>query len=320
MIDEPLTRIAVDAVRRAAALCEAVAASLIGPALAKADKSPVTIGDFGSQALVARSLALACPEIPLVAEEGADELRRPEARDLLDRVVRQVRASVPEADAGAVLGWIDRGSAEPGPSGRFWTLDPIDGTKGFLRGDQYAIALALVEDGRVLLGVLACPRLPAPEAGSLFLARKGQGGLRFSLADPRAEPEAVRVSVIDDPAEARLCESVESGHTSRDTSAALARRLGLAGPPIRLDSQAKYALVASGAAEVYLRISPAPDYREWIWDHAAGAILVAEAGGTVLDLDGRPLDFGRGRRLAANRGVVADNGAFHDRLIGPGRA
>ena len=73
---------------------------------------------------------------------------------------------------------------------------------------------------------------------------------------------------------------------------------------MRLDSQAKYAVVARGEAEAYLRLPTRADYREKIWDHAAGVLIVEEAGGTVTDITGRPLEFTHGRDLAANRGVI----------------
>jgi len=83
---------------------------------------------------------------------------------------------------------------------------------------------------------------------------------------------------------------------------------------LRVDSQAKYAMVARGDAEIYLRL-PRGDYVENIWDHAAGMMLVEEAGGAVTDLTGKPLDFSHGPELSENRGIVATNGAFHERVI-----
>jgi 3'(2'), 5'-bisphosphate nucleotidase len=91
--------------------------------------------------------------------------------------------------------------------------------------------------------------------------------------------------------------------------------MGLGGGVVRLDSQAKYASVACGAAEIYLRPQSRPDYREKVWDHAAGVVVVEEAGGRVTDLHGKPLDFSLGRRLEDNRGVVATNGRIHDAVI-----
>ena len=82
-------------------------------------------------------------------------------------------------------------------------------------------------------------------------------------------------------------------------------------------SQAKYAALAAGCAEIQLRLlSPTRlDYKEKIWDHAAGALVLEEAGGRVTDLYGAPLDFTRGRMLTANTGLLATNGAVHDAAL-----
>ena len=82
-----------------------------------------------------------------------------------------------------------------------------------------------------------------------------------------------------------------------------------------MDSQAKYGVVARGEAEIYLRMPTRADYREKIWDHAAGALIVEEAGGTVTDIRGRPLEFHHGRELTANRGVIVTNGRLHARVL-----
>ena len=81
-----------------------------------------------------------------------------------------------------------------------------------------------------------------------------------------------------------------------------------------MDSQAKYAVVARGQAEVYLRL-PHGSYVEQVWDHAAGTIIVTEAGGRVSDVRGAPLDFSAGRRLERNRGVVVAPAALHAQVV-----
>jgi 3'(2'), 5'-bisphosphate nucleotidase len=73
--------------------------------------------------------------------------------------------------------------------------------------------------------------------------------------------------------------------------------------------------VARGDADIYLRLPTRADYEEKIWDHAAGELLVREAGGRVSDMRGRPLEFSRGRTLSGNRGAIATNGALHDRVV-----
>jgi 3'(2'), 5'-bisphosphate nucleotidase len=304
----------VEAVRAAARICRAVQASLTaGDSIRKDDASPVTVADLATQALVARRLADACPELPLVGEEESGVLGGESRRGLAAAVLARVRAEWPSADEAAMVAAIDLGHAQGGPSGRFLTLDPVDGTKGFLRGEQYAIALALIDDGAVVAGVLGCPNLVTPGGtrGALLVAVRGAGTRLLGVGGGDLVGVPARVSSQSDPARLRLCESVEVGHSDRATSAAVMARLGVLAGPVRMDSQCKYGLISLGEGEIYLRSPTKAGRSEWIWDHAAGAICVEEAGGRVTDLDGRPLDFGRGRTLSANRGILATNGVLH---------
>jgi 3'(2'), 5'-bisphosphate nucleotidase len=84
---------------------------------------------------------------------------------------------------------------------------------------------------------------------------------------------------------------------------------------VQLDSQAKYAVVARRQADAYLRMPTRPGYVERIWDHAAGWLIAREAGARVTDIRGAELDFGRGRGLEANTGVIAAEPALHARLL-----
>jgi 3'(2'), 5'-bisphosphate nucleotidase len=306
---------ATAAAREAARLTEAVRASLRPETLEKDDRSPVTVADYGAQALVCRALARNFPRDPVVGEEHGAALRESAAAAMLDRLVAEVAAIVPGATEADVLAWTGHGDGVPGP--RWWTLDPIDGTKGFLRGDQYAIAIALVEDGAVRLGVLACPALPlAGPGGTLFVAAAGQGASMEPLEGGPRRPLAVVQP--GDTDRLRFAESVESGHGDQERQATIARAAGITAPSLRMDSQAKYGMVAAGEAALYLRLPnpKTPDYREKAWDHAAGALLVAEAGGRVTDALGRPLDFAAGAKLTRNQGIVASNGAIHDAVLG----
>lgn len=196
---------AVRAVRLACRLSSAVQARL-GDAdtLTKSDHSPVTVGDFGVQALVVLALkhalatpaptadpasapreaaSAAAPAFRLVAEEEASDLR--ENPSLLSRVVDEVNAVWHNPVTGAawtdddILGAVDSGNYDPvadtlaADSGadadarfpRYWVLDPIDGTKGFVRKEQYCVGLAFVAGGAPAVGVLGCPNLWLPQTG-----------------------------------------------------------------------------------------------------------------------------------------------------------
>lgn len=314
----PELKFAIRAVQQASALVRQVQRELVSTALTKDDRSPVTVADFASQALIGHLLMEAFPSDPLVGEEDSVELRLPENRQTLERVVDFVSRFTGAADTLEVCSWIDRGANRP--DGRFWTIDPIDGTKGFLRGNQYAIALALIIDGEVEVGVLGCPNLRdgrVPEVGgegTLAVAMRGQGAWVGPLGARGNHLEPVRVSRVSDAAQARVLRSFESGHTNVDQVDQFAQALGVIAEPMRLDSQAKYVMLAAGAGELYLRLLSRnqPDYKEKIWDQAAGSLLVCEAGGQITDLDGAPLDFSAGRTLSRNRGILASNGYLHE--------
>jgi 3'(2'), 5'-bisphosphate nucleotidase len=246
-------RLALIAVERAARLCRAVQAELVdGSTLTKGDRSPVTVADFGAQAVVSLTLGSTAP--PIVGEERADALRATEGRALRETVVEHVRRILPETSEAAALDAIDACRDQGGPAGRRWVLDPIDGTKGYLRGGQYAIALALLEDGVPVLGVLGCPALegaPGDGPGALFVATRGAGTQERSFERLLDDGAARRVSVdaIADPSAAVFCESVEAAHSAHDRSAEIARRLGVEAAPVRIDSQCKYAVLARGDAD-----------------------------------------------------------------------
>ncbi len=312
-------RAAVQAVLAASRLCRSVQANLVtADSLAKKDRSPVTVADFGAQAVVSTLLGRAVDD-PIVGEESAEALRTDDGAELRARVVQHVHTELPELDGDAILDAIDRCNHAGGPTGRHWALDPIDGTKGFLRGDQYAVALGLIEDGEVVLGVLGCPNLPHDLAdpdgprGALFVAVQGEGAYTRGLDDDTERP--IRVTDDTSVRDASFVESVESGHSSHGHSAQIAGLLGVEAPPVRIDSQCKYAAVARGDAAIYLRLPTRKDYEEKIWDHAAGWRVVTEAGGRVTDVRGADLDFSIGRTLRDNKGVVATSGPIHDRVI-----
>ncbi len=309
--------VAIAAAINAATICEQVRQTMVPEAIEKKDKSPVTVADFGAQAVVCKALADAFPNDPVVGEEDAGELKTPEMAARLQQVTDYVKQVAPEATPETVTQWIDHGNGKV--ANRYWTLDPIDGTKGFLRKDQYAVALAMVADGEIKVGVLACPALTlelkgGSVTGVLFVAVRGEGATMQAIAD--GTPESIKVTGSDDKAHFRFVESVESGHGDQSLQSAIAQAAGVTTESMRMDSQAKYGAVASGNAVLYLRLpSPKyPGYQEKIWDHAAGVIVVEEAGGRVTDMYGETLDFSKADRLSTT-GVVVSNGEIHDKVL-----
>ncbi|KAJ8761464.1 hypothetical protein K2173_001597 [Erythroxylum novogranatense] len=358
--------IAVRAVQMACSLCQKVQGSLISninnEIHVKDDHSPVTIADWGVQATVSwiLSTSLGSKDVSIVAEEDVQKLSKADKAPLLKVVVQTVNECLAEAhhfglkapgmalDNSEVLEAISRCNSTGGPAGRFWALDPVDGTLGFVRRDQYAVALALIEDGEVVLGVLGCPNYPMRkewlsyhhryyriiskltpptseswDKGCVIYAKKGSGEAwmqpltqgQTNLTWPNSA-RPIRVSSIDNPALATFCEPVEKANSSHSFAAGLAHSVGLRKQPLRVYSMVKYAAIARGDAEIFMKFARA-GYKEKIWDHAAGVIIIEEAGGVVTDAGGQPLDFSRGVYLEGlDRGIIACAGAkLHDKII-----
>lgn len=291
--------------------------------ITKDDKSPVTVADFAVQAVVAMGLREALGPANVVGEEHTEALRTTEQKPVLDAVLAAVRQAYPMAAADDVLEAIDACSHDASAVA-YWTLDPVDGTKGFLRGQQYAIALALIERGQVVLGVMGCPNLPveqnaalnvADASGCIYSAVSGSGTFEYRLTDLKGKPRRIQSGNGDARRAIRACESVEAAHSKQDDTARVLGELGSRGTPARLDSQCKYAVVARGQADVYLRMPTKKGYVEKIWDHAAGAIIATEAGAVVTDITGARLDFTHGRLLRGNHGIVCAAADVHGRVI-----
>jgi 3'(2'), 5'-bisphosphate nucleotidase len=310
--------------QRAALLVRQVQHELVLPALSKDDHPPVTAADYTAQALAAGLLERSFPMDIMVGEESSATLRQPEGQEMLDLVTSYVRQELPDASPEQVCNWIDRGQGKPGL--RYWVLDPVDGTKGFLRGGQYAVALSLIKDNQVILALLGCPNLAdgwkesQEGPGTLVIAQKGRGTWISSLEETSWKPNCfsqASVSNQPDPHQARLLRSYEASHTNAAKIETLMQHMNIVAPAMRLDSQAKYSILAAGRSEVIIRVPPAdnPGYSEKVWDIAAGALVVEEAGGQTSDLDGQPLDYSTGRLLSSNRGILVTNGAVHKAFL-----
>ena len=291
------------------------------PPIEKPDGSPVTAADYAVQAVVVSRLRALLPHgrVPLLGEEHADALvasRRPDAERLVVDAVR------------SVLGWRSRAEAiraiegdEPRAGEPHWTLDPIDGTKGFVAGEQCSVCLAMVSGADVAVAVLGCPRMAgAGDAGLhpggpgvIYAAASGagayevsaDGGARSRIALPAWSGGAVRwarsMNRSASPAPSRLEPLLEAVGPLRE---------------VRMDSQCKYALVARGDADLAVRLPRGAGHRESAWDHASGVLLVSEAGGAVSDARGARLDFSHGASLSANSGVLCAARGL-DRAVAP---
>ncbi|XP_022977979.1 putative PAP-specific phosphatase, mitochondrial isoform X2 [Cucurbita maxima] len=349
---------AVDVVQRACRLCVDVKSSLLradGQVLEKNDQTPVTVADFGVQALVSLELGTLFPSIPLVAEEDSTFLRANNLAHSVLTVVTEKSSSQNELTQDDVLEAIDRGAnvgfAFGSKPATYWVLDPIDGTRGFLRGNDvlYVVGLALVVEGEIVLGVMGCPNWHVDlseesnsedlerggvwsRSGAIMIAQVGHGSWTRRLSDMQSPSKMFHNwtrCFVDECRlvhEARFCIPDSQTWESLPPSTSLqattnADHVGN-GQILLLQtccgSLCKYFMVASGRASVFILRKKSQTIIK-TWDHAVGMICVHEAGGKVTDWKGSDIDLAAdqaGRRiLSPSGGVLVTNGHLHDLII-----
>ncbi|OAK95960.1 carbohydrate phosphatase [Phaeosphaeriaceae sp. SRC1lsM3a] len=221
------------------------------------------------------------------------------------------------------------GKGEVTGQGRVWVMDPVDGTATFMQGQQYAVALCLLVDGEQQVGVVGCPNLafdihgplrdtPVHEDqvdsagfGVLLSAVKGHGTFIRSMSETSlSAPRQIDLTSLP-PKPLQQLNFVETtiGKTSlsQPEHKLVASALGATWPgTVVWSQQMKYVALTLGATDVMVRIPKTKERYTYIWDHAGGHILFQEAGGKILDFDGKNVDFGRGRKITGdvNYGMI----------------
>lgn len=312
--------LAIEAGRQAATICREVQTqqTVSGVPLSKAGDEPVTVADYASQAVILKAVSAAFPDHGILSEENSEHLRQQEGESVGKRVLELVAQNVGEGlSFEQVCAWIDHEGDESSPYR--WAIDPIDGTKGFIRRQQYAVAIGLLHENVPLAAVLVCPNLEVDHdqtdgaKGVILAAARGEGAVQVPLDGGESRP--IHVNQTSEPGSVRVLGSVESSHGDPKLLTSLVEEEGFGGGVVRVDSQVKYGVLARGGAEIYLRPRSKPEWRERIWDHAAGMLVAQEAGAVTTDMDGKPLDFTTGKILQNNRGVLTTHGPMHDQVV-----
>jgi 3'(2'), 5'-bisphosphate nucleotidase len=208
----------------------------------KADDSPVTAADLAAEAVIEAGLAVIAPDIPLVAEEAA------------------AAGHLPDISGG-----------------RFWLVDPLDGTREFVsRNGEFTVNIGLIVDGAPVLGVVHAPALDLTFTGlsgaGATVARDGSPASSISVRPSPASGVTIVASRRHGDPEA--IDKLLRGHPVADRKTA--------------GSSLKFCLVAEGEADIYPRFG-----RTMEWDTAAGQAVLTAAGGHVTDEHGAPFTYGK---------------------------
>ena len=226
----------------------------------KSDLSPVTVCDRAAEAIILAALAIAAPGVPVIAEE--------------------------EVAAGRI----------PEHGQTYFLVDPLDGTKEFVRGgDDYTVNIGLIVDGVPQLGVVFQPAIERLWGGVV-----GHGAFVEDLSG--------RVPITTRPLGDERAVVASKSHFTQATADYLEQAMGACGH-VAVGSSLKFCVLAEGRADLYPRLAPTSE-----WDTAAGHAVLVAAGGRVDGPDGAPLGYGKTAFL--NRGFVA-TGGWEAPPIGP---
>jgi 3'(2'), 5'-bisphosphate nucleotidase len=218
----------------------------------KRDNSPLTEADLASQHIIEEGLRRIAPEWPILSEESKE---------------------IPFEERS---GWQ-----------RFWLVDPLDGTKEFLkRNGEFTVNIALMEEGRPILGVVY-----APAMDRMYYAARGAGAWK-------AEGGSAAEIRIGRAAHGRTRVVTSRSHASMEDNLGPYTGGDAACEFVTMGSSLKFCLVAEGAADVYPRTGPTME-----WDTAAAQCVVEQAGGTVTDIEGNPMIYNK--PVLLNPGFVA---------------
>lgn len=282
----------------------------------KLDASPVTIADYGSQIIILYFLMRKYPLDYFMSEENLTQILIQDKKHY-ENINQLVNRIVPEINIKEIISYE---SKERQIDDRIWAIDPLDGTKGYIHHRQFSVAIALIENKKVKVGVLACPRITNlnskkyyDKEGYLFFAERGKGAFLMSLS--RKVMHKIMANNENNIVDILYAESFDNSHININIHNRIANILNIKKPPVKVDSQIKYSLVASGDISFYLRFPQLLNYKEYVWDHAAGQLIVEEAGGTVTDVLGNKFCYEKSIKLLRNTGIIASNGLIHDELV-----
>ncbi len=264
----------------------------------KEDKSPITLADYASQLFIVKKLKEKFPNDQIIAEESYNSHININVQKIIKMCYRSLELDLIE-DIERILNY--RGPYSP----RQWTVDPIDGTKGFQKNLSYAIGIGFMNNSELIAAAIGVPNYNE-KGRALFIAEKNQGA-RVSYGEEDFIP--INVSDKKNIKKAKMCHSL---HYDEPWVMEFAEIVGISNY-IQMDSMAKFCMVADGTADLYIK--PMNENRSFSWDFLPGVLIVNEAGGIVSDLKGNNIKFNNEKCIISAPGLVASNGILHEEIL-----
>ena len=264
----------------------------------KEDESPVTLADFASQIFIISKIKELFPKDQIIAEEDSGAFINLNVEDIIKNCFNSLNLVI-EDDFKGTLNY--RGSI----SKRQWTIDPIDGTKGFQKHLAYAIGIGFMVQSEPIVCAISVPNYNERNL-TIFSAEKNHGA-KVSYGNQNFT--LIKVSENKIIKNFRMCHSL---HYDKPWVKDFGRSLGITNF-VQMDSMAKFCMVADSTADLYVK--PLNIKRSFTWDFLPGDLLVKEAGGSITDLNGNSIKYLDEKCIVTAPGLIASNGVLHKDLL-----
>ncbi|MBN2156534.1 MAG: hypothetical protein JW776_10870 [Candidatus Lokiarchaeota archaeon] len=265
--------------------------------LEKRDHSPVTLADYASQIFINYNLRKVFPGDQIFAEEVIDELSSSQ-EEIIQRCFHDQKIDI--KNLKSTLNY--RGNL----SNRQWTIDPVDGTKGFVEHLSYSIGISLVVNSEPIVSAIAAPNYD-DDGLAVFSAELGQGA-EASFGGRKFHP--VHVSSQKQLKNARVCISL---HNLSDATLSFLNKIGIKeSNRLSMDGMGKFCKIADGSYDFYTHLNRSKMYS---WDFCPGDLLVREAGGFSTDISGKKLQFKEKICEITAPGYVFSNEHLHKEIL-----
>ena len=264
----------------------------------KEDDSPVTIADYATQIYIINKIMEQFPGDQIIAEEDDNSFLDHNARKSIYSCYEALNIGE-NIDIGKSLMKKDKYSE------RQWTVDPIDGTKGYQKGLSYAIGIGFMIKSNPKICTIVVPNYKN-FGKAIFIAEKDNGS---KMAINNSESIPLSVSNQSHLKQAKMCHSLHYDEPWVMDFAARAEITNF----VQIDSMAKFCMIADGTADLYIK--PMNKSRSFAWDFLPGTLLVQEAGGTVSDLRGNGIEFNDDKCMVSAPGLIASNSIIHDEIL-----
>lgn len=264
----------------------------------KEDDSPVTIADYATQIYIINKIMEQFPGDQIIAEEDDNSFLDHKAK-------RSINSCYEALNIGENINIEKTLMKKDKYSKRQWTVDPIDGTKGYQKGLSYAIGIGFMINSDPKICTIAVPNYKK-FGKAIFIAEKDNGS-KFAINNSEFKP--INVSPQSQLKQAKMCHSL---HYDEPWVMDFATRAEIANF-VQIDSMAKFCMIADGTADLYVK--PMNKSRSFTWDFLPGILLVQEAGGTVTDLQGNSIELQNDKCVVSAPGLIASNSIIHDDII-----